>query len=515
MSLVARFALAGLVSVTSFLGCGEGCVERGPGPDPGANRALVVANRLPAPPAELVRRVDAAFELPAAARRVAAAAERDDRAGEPGVSVIYLGAIVETDPGEPSADANASPPPPPQPLAALVPGEPFRVRHFWKVVRPPGAGLRVFTYLRGDPESHDFTNLDDSPLRRAHPPARWQAGEILQDVQRLVLRPDWSSSSATLLVGLMRHGGHAPADRLKVRRGPAQQNAVIAVSLPVNAAVDAAKPPPAGTLVLPRATSPIVVDGRADEAAWQAAAWSADFSTARGSPEPPGRARAKLSWDDQHLYAFFSVEDPDVASPYRDRDAPLWKADCVELFLDADSNFRQYIELQVNPHNAQFDSYFATTRREQQSGDETFSADMQSQVVVHGTVDQRGDVDRGWDAELAIPWEALRGGDATMAVKLPPEPGQRMRLNVVRVDQPEGKRLAVSSWNRITYADFHALERMLTVVFVAPPAPAPVVAPGEPEAPVGPPAAPAADPNSPAAPPPGTPPTAPSPGTSR
>jgi hypothetical protein len=41
-----------------------------------------------------------------------------------------------------------------------------------------------------------------------------------------------------------------------------------------------------------------------------------------------------------------------------------------------------------------------------------------------------------------------------------------MRMNVVRVDSTTGdKPQAASSWNRITYGDFHALDRMLTVVF--------------------------------------------------
>jgi hypothetical protein len=39
-------------------------------------------------------------------------------------------------------------------------------------------------------------------------------------------------------------------------------------------------------------------------------------------------------------------------------------------------------------------------------------------------------------------------------------------MNIVRVDLKTGdKNPTVSSWNRITYADFHALDRMLTVVF--------------------------------------------------
>ncbi|MBK7538432.1 MAG: carbohydrate-binding family 9-like protein [Myxococcales bacterium] len=246
-----------------------------------------------------------------------------------------------------------------------------------------------------------------------------------------------------------------------MRSGPAEGGAVVARQF----RVDLTKaPPPPGTVVVRKASSPIVIDGVGDDQAWQAAPWSSDFPTAEGTREPVGRAQGKLSWDDQALYLLVHVEDSDVASPYRGHDDPLWKADCVEIFIDADANRRQYVELQVNPHNAQFDSYFASTRA--QPGDTGFTANLQSQVRVVGTVDQSGDTDSGWDLELAIPWAAVKGGDPQMAVRLPPAPGDRFRLNVVRVDKrATDKHVTASSWNRITAADFHALDRMLTVVF--------------------------------------------------
>ena len=53
-----------------------------------------------------------------------------------------------------------------------------------------------------------------------------------------------------------------------------------------------------------------------------------------------------------------------------------------------------------------------------------------------------------------------------MKVTIPPQPGDRWRLNVIRVDLPRGaKGVAASSWSPITIRDFHALGRMLTVVF--------------------------------------------------
>lgn len=470
---------------------GAGCVDRGAGPKLGDDPALVDKSRLPEVPASLEHRVDAAL-APAKARRAAAkapaspvdAGDSATAADPDGAQVIYLGVIVEPDqPTSAPADA---------PVAKLVPGQAYRLRHFWKVLAPPG-DLRVFTHLRGQSGAPDFMNLDDSPLRRAYPPARWRAGDLLSDAQSFVLRPDWRSPTVTVTAGLIRRGGHGPADRLAVVRGPGEAGAVVARVLPV----DVGKaPPPPGTVRVVRASSPITIDGIGDEPAWSAVPWSPSFVPAEGSPESVGSAQAKLSWDDAHLYALIHVEDSDVASPFKQPDDPLWKADCVELFIDADGNRRQYIELQVNPHNAQFDSYFASTRAE--PGDVTFSAGMKSAVVVRGTLEDGGDIDSGWDVELAIPWAALRGKDPSMAVRLPPQPGDQMRLNVVRVDKRAADKYpTASSWNRIPYSDFHALDRMLNVVFVE--APKPVLAPADPAAM---PSAPAA---APSAPPPGAP----------
>lgn len=402
--------------------CGvAGCVDRGDGPAPEANPGLVSAALREDVPAELTPRLDA-------------------RLGE---AVVYLGNLVDRE--------------------VLVPGESVTIRHFWRVVSPPGATWRVSSQLRGAADDASFQNLDDTPLRRALPLARWRAGQIIEDVQKTVLRADWSSPQAILLVALAPRGGHRAADRVPVSGGPRQDDAVVARRFSVELAK---APPPPGTVVVPKARVAPVIDGSGDDPAWQAAPWSPEFVAAEGLRDPAGRAQAKLTWDDTHLYLLVHVDDPDVASPYQADDDPLWKADCVELFIDADSNRRQYVELQVNPHNAHFDSYFASTRA--QPGDVSFDAHLVSQVRVLGTIDLGTDTDVGWDAEVAIPWPAVKGNAADMQVRLPPAPGDRLRLNVVRVDRRPGEQLTASSWNRITAADFHALDRMLTVVLAAP-----------------------------------------------
>jgi Carbohydrate family 9 binding domain-like len=345
----------------------------------------------------------------------------------------------------------------------IAPGQTVRVTHYWRVVQPVGVGWKVFALVRGAPNTADFMNLTATDLELAHGPALWKAGEILEDIQDVTLPPDWKSPTATLYVGLIALGQHGVGDRMIASGAHTQDRAVVARVIDV----DLSKaPPPPGTAYVPRAAVPITIDGVASEAAWATAATSPELITSEGSPDPVGKAIAKLTWDDQFLYAFITVTDSDVVSSYKQHDDPLWKADCVELFIDADGNRRGYVELQVNPNNATFDSWFQATRA--QPGDPTWDSGMQTKVVLRGTTEP-GDTDQGWDAEIAIPWQAVRGRDEAMAVRLPPQVGDRWRLNVVRVDVKTGdKGQSSSSWNRITSADYHALDRMLTVVFADP-----------------------------------------------
>jgi len=405
-------------------GAGPGCtgVDQGPGPQPKKVDPRYVAEHLlahlPAGPAGAMSRLDVSLDG----------------------KVEYVGNTIDK--------------------PAIAPGQTVRVTHYWRVVSPVGTGWKVFALVRGAPNTADFMNLRATDMEIAHGPAVWKAGELIEDVQDITLRPDWRSPTATLYVGLIATGEHGIGDRMAASGAHTQDRAVIARVLDV----DLAKaPPPPGTVHVPRALAPIQIDGVASEPAWATAATSPELVTAEGSSDPVGKAIAKLTWDDQFLYAFVSITDSDVWSEYKNHDDPLWKQDCVELFIDADGNRRGYVELQVNPNNATFDSWFATTRA--QPGDPSWDSGMLTAVKLRGTTEP-GDTDQGWDVELAIPWQAVRGRDEAMAVRLPPQVGDRWRLNIVRVDLKTGdKNPQASSWNRITSADFHALDRMLTAVF--------------------------------------------------
>jgi hypothetical protein len=422
-------AAAGLVWIA--------CVDQGPGPAPKKiDPAYVKQHVLTEVPATELNRLDVSL----------------------GGKVVYVGNAID------------------KPMVA--PGQTVRVTHYWRVIQPVGTGWRVFALVRGARHSADFMNLPATDMEIAYGPAKWKAGDVIEDVQDITLRPDWRSTTAMLHVGLIALGGHGIADRMAASGPNTDDRAVLARVIDVDLS---RAPPPPGTVHVPRAIAPITIDGVASEPAWTAAAASPELATAEGGAEPPGKAIARLTWDDRFLYAFVTITDSDVWSEYKNHDDPMWKQDCVELFIDADGNRRGYIELQVNPNNATFDSWFQATRDQP---DPSWDAGMETAVTLRGTT-ARGDSDQGWDVEIAIPWQAMRGRDDAMAVKLPPQVGDRWRLNLVRVDIKSGaKHPTASSWNRITVSDFHALDRMLTAVFadetggiVQPPAPAGVPAP--------------------------------------
>ena len=304
------------------------------------------------------------------------------------------------------------------PNTPLAPGAAIRVVHYWQVKMPPGEHWRVFTLVRGAPGSIDFMNLVPTDMQIGHPTKKWKAGQIIQDTQDFVLRPDWRSPTATLHVGLVWDGGNQIGDRMAATGESVVDRAILARTIQV----DLAKaPPPPGTVHVPRAQGPITVDGMMNDPGWMSSAMSSELVTADGSPEPVGKATARMTYDDQNLYIFATITDTDVFSPYKNQDDPLWKGDCVELFIDADGNRSGYVELQVNPNNVTFDSFFKSTRA--QPGDEEWDSSMVTAVKVRGTADKSGDADQGWDVEIAIPFAAVKGRHDAMTVRLPPQPG--------------------------------------------------------------------------------------------
>jgi len=188
------------------------------------------------------------------------------------------------------------------------------------------------------------------------------------------------------------------------------------------------------TYVAYRTEQPLRADGRLDEAAWDAAPWTEEFTDIEGpsKPAPRFRTRAKLLWDSTNLYIAAELLEPDVWATITQRDAVIFRDNDFEVFIDPDGDTHQYYELEVNALRTAWDLLLVKPYRDGGPAINGWDVSgLQVGVRVDGTLNRPGDADRGWTVELAIPWAALREAAHRAA---PPEPGDRWRVNFSRVE---------------------------------------------------------------------------------
>src|SRR4051812_5660884 len=74
-----------------------------------------------------------------------------------------------------------------------------------------------------------------------------------------------------------------------------------------------------------RAPSPIVIDGKLDDAAWQHASSVGDFSFASFKEGEKEQTIAKLLWDDENLYVSWYSKDRHISASVTQRHGPVSK----------------------------------------------------------------------------------------------------------------------------------------------------------------------------------------------
>lgn len=212
------------------------------------------------------------------------------------------------------------------------------------------------------------------------------------------------------------------------------------------------------TYQLHRVRGQITIDGVLDEADWQSAP---PITLREGTLGTTTwyQSTAKMLWDDQYLYIGWTVSDPNIVSTFAKHDEPLWEQDVLEVFIDANSDEKGYVELHTSPANVHFDAIFADFRPEtdwfadptwKRFKDDTMvqaydAVGVKSAVKVDGTPNKSDDTDKGYTVEWAIPFVALREAkpyeqpagavDLNQAPQVPvdlPKPGTVWRMNLVQ-----------------------------------------------------------------------------------
>jgi hypothetical protein len=402
-----------LLAMASVLGCVEQAEEKPTAED----MEIVKKNLLSAPPT---------LQAPANANL-------DDK-------VVYLGVEASPNPAEAGKD--------------------LRLTHYWQVKAPPGEGWRTFTHVQGSARMPHM-NVDHGPVRGKYPVAQWKAGDIIRDEHSFRVPANWEN--VLVYTGLWRG-----AERMAIKAGPHDEaTRVLGATIPVKGAVGAA--PPKRYLVH-KTPKPLKIDGKLDEPAWATAPALGAFVDTLSGAAAAIKTDGKLLWDDKNLYIAFENVDTDVASTLTKRDDKLWAQDAVEVMIDANGDKKSYVELQVAPTNAVFDTYLPEFRKYEDALDPKrkmydWNSKVKTAVKVDGTLNKREDQDKGWTVELALPL-ADANGLLKEGVKVPPALGDTWRMNFFRLESPKGsKDQLAAAWSPPLTGDFHALDRFGQIVF--------------------------------------------------
>ena len=218
------------------------------------------------------------------------------------------------------------------------------------------------------------------------------------------------------------------------------------------------------------ADTPVTIDGKADEAAWQRAQLIDTFYLPwLGARARPARTatKARLLWDREYLYFFADMEDTDLYADVKEHDGQTWDNDVFELFFKPAADKPGYYEFQVNAAGTVMDMFLP---RRGAGGYRRFKADgdfhIDAKVRLRGTLNHWQDKDQGWSVEGRIPWrDFLRTGGR-------PGIDERWKFALCRYDYSvdfEGPELSTCAPLRSSAtADFHHHEDYATLRFAGP-----------------------------------------------
>jgi hypothetical protein len=219
--------------------------------------------------------------------------------------------------------------------------------------------------------------------------------------------------------------------------------------------------PPIPRYEVNRAATRIVVDGKLDDKAWAAAPPIEFLFPWESQTGAKQKTTAKLLWDDDYLYVGYECEDADIVALRTERDDPTYLDDAVEFFVNPrPSQITAYFGLEMNARGVLYDYLMVDASH-------AFKRfNMQGVLLatfIRGTLNARGDEDKGWSLEVAIPWVNFE----ELAKR--PSPGTVWTANLNRWDGVEpDRRLSMWSHSAQTTPNPHAPARFGQLVFMQP-----------------------------------------------
>lgn len=371
-----------------------------------------------------------------------------------------------------------------EPGVDVEPGGRVKVTMYWRADKAlDDVDWKLFTHVL-DGSGERLMNIDNvGPLRHVRrnrqswAPGNWLAGKVYVDTQTFTMPRKLKGSKVQLVTGIWKG-----RQRLPLKSGPSiTDNRALVATFNTGVAAKPEDGVPKVQAARVKDGLRLRLDGKLSEYAWDDATPLQFVNVATGKPlnETGLHGTAKLLWDESALYLGVFVKDQDVVGGFDKgaKDPQLWTKDTVELMIDpdGDGDNKDYYEIQVNPQNLVFDSYFEDYNKPRTEpngpfGHQEWSSKLESAVTVRGTLDNSKDKDEGYVVEIKIPWTSF-----DKAKKVPPEPGTKWRMNVYAMENNNGV-----AWSPILgEGNFHKASRFGQVEFVTQPAAAGAVAAAE------------------------------------
>ena len=178
----------------------------------------------------------------------------------------------------------------------------------------------------------------------------------------------------------------------------------------------------------------ITIDGKMDESSWKNAELQAFTYFYRRDREPDKQSsRFRMLWDDQNLYIFFECEDTALCSREKEFDGRPYLDDCAEFYcIPFPDSLYMHFAWEINIEEVPYDFIqFWSFYNGRNAVIKSYNPDYKIKVYFEGTINDNSDKDKGWQMELAIPFDSFTSINSFY----PAIAGTRWAFQAVRQDR--------------------------------------------------------------------------------
>lgn len=191
-------------------------------------------------------------------------------------------------------------------------------------------------------------------------------------------------------------------------------------------------------------TSEISLDGKLDDACWQAAKPSEPFVDISTDVVPLKETTVKMLWDDDYLYIGATIIEDKIVANLKQRDTIIWKENDFEVFIDPDGDRESYFEIEINAIGTIMD--LMMNKPYSEGGNFYMPWDCPGLIVTTSCDDT------AWYAEMAIPRKSVMVGFTE------PDKLKSWRINFSRVEWLNPDKEENWVWNPTGKIDMHMPE---------------------------------------------------------